>query len=125
MNNWYNTLNKSNYTPPSYVFSIVWSILYVLIITSFLIIITTKKCNIYCLLPFIIQFIINISWTYVFFDLKKINLSLLLIMLIIILTIISYNNFYKINKISAYLLLPYLVWLIIALYLNSYIVFNN
>lgn len=125
MNNWYKSLNKSKYSPPSYVFSIVWSILYALIFLSFIFTLKTRECDIKCFLPFILQIIINLSWTYTFFNLKKIKLSLIMILVIIILTILSYINFYKFNKLSANLLIPYLLWLLLAFYLNAYIVYYN
>ena len=122
---WYDTLNKSKYTPPAKIFRIVWPILYSLIATSLLLVIKTNKCYGTCLSIFIIQLIINLSWTFVFFKLRQIKLSLVFIIVIIILTIKNYIDFYAIHTLSAYLLIPYITWLCLALYLNTHIVLYN
>ena len=129
MNNllWYKNLNKSSITPANYIFSIVWSILYFLMFISFLIIVQNKECNPYCLgiVYFMIQFSLNLMWTTVFFRYKMIKLSLFLIFLIFLFGSFTYLNFYKINKFAGYLLIPYLLWLLLAFYMNLYIVIYN
>ena len=122
---WYNKLNKSKITPPSWVFSVIWPILYILMTISFYLVLKTKKCNKTCISIFLLQLCINLSWTYVFFKLKMTKLSLLLIISIFLLTLKSYSIFKKINNLSSLLLIPYLIWLCLAFYLNSYIVINN
>jgi translocator protein len=124
---WYKKLKKSSLTPPDNIFGIVWPILYILLITSFYLIFSNKKCFPYCnqLTYFIIQIIFNLLWTTIFFKFKKIKTSLLIILIIIFFTIISYFKFYKINKIASYLLIPYLLWLFFAMYLNFFIVIKN
>lgn len=121
-NDWYKTLNKSQYTPPSKVFSIVWIILYSLMAYSYY---TLYKQNGYVDSIFYYQLIINISWIYVFFSLHDITLSLILLGILIILVFIMYNKFKKENKLIGNLQLPYLLWLCIAFYLNFYIYQNN
>jgi benzodiazapine receptor len=122
---WYKQLNKSKYTPPSKVFRIVWPILYSFIATSLFFIIQTNKCSKTCLSIFIIQILLNLSWTFVFFKQKQIKVALLLIVVILILTIKNYIDFYSIHRVSAYLLIPYIIWLCVAFYLNTYIVMYN
>jgi len=122
---WYNELKQSKLNPPNYLFSIVWPILYILISISAFIIFLKTKFNSFGLFIFIIQLIINLSWSNIFFKQKKIELALLMLGLIIFLTFITFYEFLKINKISAYLLIPYLCWLCFACYLNMYIVFQN
>jgi tryptophan-rich sensory protein len=120
-NKWYNDLKKSSLTPPGYVFGIAWSILYLFIAISFLF------NKIYCFnceenIFFMIQLFLNLIWTPVFFKFKMIKLSLFIILFIIYFTI-RYINISK--SISKILLIPYLLWLFIALYFNLYIVINN
>lgn len=127
MNNWYKSLNKAPWTPPSYVFGIVWPILYVLMGISFLLVWKNKKCFPYCspLTYFLIQLGFNLIWTTLFFVMKKPLLALLDICLIIYFAIQTYNRFIKINRLAAYLLVPYLLWLLLAFIMNFYIVLMN
>lgn len=127
MNNWYKSLNKAPWTPPSYVFGIVWPILYVLMGISFLLVWKNKKCFPYCspLTYFLIQLGFNLIWTTLFFVMKKPLLALLDICLIIYFAMQTYNKFIKIDQLAAYLLVPYLLWLLLAFSMNFYIVLMN
>ena len=127
MNNWYKSLNKAPWTPPSYVFGIVWPILYVLMGISFLLVWKNKKCFPYCspLTYFLIQLGFNLIWTTLFFVMKKPLLALFDICLIIYFAIQTYNRFIKIDRLAAYLLVPYLLWLLLAFSMNFYIVLMN
>jgi benzodiazapine receptor len=124
---WYNNLNRSKLTPPSWVFGIVWPILYSLMAISFLVTQTNKKCYPFCmpLVYFIIQLGFNLIWTTLFFKMKRPLLALIDLILTIIFTFITYQQFNKVSKLGGYLLLPYLLWICFAFYLNLYIVMNN
>lgn len=125
--NWYKNLKKSNLTPPDIVFGIVWPILYTLIAISFVVFIRTStpiRKN-PAIIVFLIQLVLNLSWSPVFFKRQNIKLSLVIIVLTLIFTLINIWLFYKINPISAYLLIPYAVWLMFATYLNAYIYVKN
>lgn len=127
MNNWYKSLNKAPWTPPSYVFGIVWPILYVLMGISFLLVWKNKKCFPYCspLTYFLIQLGFNLIWTTLFFVMKKPLLALLDICLIIYFAMQTFNRFIKIDPLAGYLLVPYLLWLLLAFSMNFYIVLMN
>ncbi len=127
MNNWYKNLNRAPWSPPSYVFGIIWPVLYFLMTISFFLVWKNKKCYPYCsaLSFFLIQLMFNLSWTTIFFYYKMTLLALIDIILIICFTVITYIKFTKINKIAAYLLIPYLCWLFVAFSLNMYIVLFN
>ena len=124
---WYSKLNKSSLSPPNWVFSVVWPVLYTLLAISFIFTLKNKKCKGLCkpLIFFILQLILNLFWTTVFFKFKMIVTSLIIINAIILLTFFTYTSMIKISKKGAYLLLPYLLWLCFATYLNGYIVYNN
>lgn len=124
---WYKKLKKPPWTPPNYVFGIVWPLLYLLMSISFYIVLIDKKCFPYCspLTLFLIQLSFNLIWTTLFFKFKKTKLALLDLILIIIFTLWTYNEFYKINIFASRLLIPYILWLFLALSLNSYIVIMN
>ena len=124
---WYDTLNKSKLTPPSFVFGIVWPILYTLMGISVFNIWKNENCYPYCsaITFFFVQLIFNLSWSRIFFKNKDIKTALHTVIYMIIFTILTIYNFHKIDKVSSYILLPYLAWICFAAYLNWYIYKNN
>lgn len=130
--NWYKKLKKSNLAPPNYVFGIVWPILY---LTLFIYAIFLGKLYKYGNLPnnfltnpicpFLLQMILNFLWSPVFFIEKKIKLAFGIIICMIILTLWTFYTTYNIDKSISLILIPYILWISFASYLNGYIVFNN
>ncbi len=124
---WYSTINKPTWNPPSYVFAPVWTILYILIgiagarIWHF----GEGALRKQALLLFIIQLILNYSWTPIFFGLHNISLSLVVILTLVFLIILTIRLFMKIDRPAAYLLIPYLIWVTFASYLNYSIFMLN
>lgn len=103
---------------PGWIFPVVWTILYILMgISSYLVRDDKKLIRIY-----IVQLIINLLWSFIFFSLKLKVLAFFWILLLIVIVGIMIYEFYKKNKLSAYLLIPYLIWLIIASILNLYLI---
>lgn len=127
MNNYYDNLRKSKLTPPNYLFGYVWFFIYIMIIISFFLFIISNgvKFNKIGLIFFIIQLLLNLSWSPIFFYFEKPKIALFIILLMIIFIILTIKNFYKINKFSSYLLIPYLIWSLFAFYLNIVIVILN
>ena len=116
---WYAFLNKPTFSPPNWLFGPVWTILYTMIgISFYLIWINYKKNNSWAIKFFIFHLLLNSMWSIIFFGLK--NLSLALIEIVILWSSILYmiKNFYKINKLSSFLLIPYLLWVSFASILN-------
>ena len=124
---WYKKLKRSNLSPPSWIFGVVWPILYILMGYSAFSIWKNKKCNPLCLglIYFLIQLIFNLNWTRVFFKERNINKAFNYLIIIILYTCLTFIEFYKINKKTSYLLIPYILWLFFALYLTNYIKKNN
>ena len=124
---WYNSLNRSPLNPPNILFPIAWSILYVLMGISIAIIINKyideqdleikKKIKNYIFL-FIIQFILNMFWTYIFFGLKSPLFGFIEIIILDILIIITIIKFKTISKAASYILIPYILWCLFASYLT-------
>lgn len=115
----YNKLKKPNFQPPSYVFGIVWPILYLLIGISYYYVLKDKN-YIYYVIP-LIGLGFNFSYTPIFFgskkyDSKKIYLSFIIVILTLIFGILTLIEFYYIekNKYYSYLLIPYILWLSFA-----------
>lgn len=127
MNNWYKSLNRAPWSPPDYVFGIVWPILYMLMFTAFGIVWKDGDCYPYCsaLNFFIIQLIFNLSWTTIFFKMKMPKLALLDLIATLVFTVLTYKRFMEINVSASKLLIPYIAWLILAFTLNLYIVVMN
>ena len=116
---WYLSLEKSKLNPPSYVFGIVWPILYIfMMISSYL---TYKKV----FSIFIIQLFFNAVWSWLFFRFQMPLVALLDIYLLIAINIFILNLMYKENKLAFFLFIPYVMWISFASYLNLFIVINN
>ena len=116
---WYSLLNKSRLNPPSYVFGIVWPILYVLMMVSAFL----AYRKIFSI--FIIQLFFNAAWSWLFFRFQMPLIALMDIYLLIAINIYILNLMYKENKIAFFLFIPYVVWISFASYLNLFIVINN
>ena len=116
---WYLSLNKSELNPPSYVFGIVWPILYVLMMISAYL--AYKK--VYGI--FIIQLVFNAAWSWLFFRFQMPLISLINIYLLIALNLYITTLMYKENKLAFILFIPYVLWISFASYLNLFIVINN
>jgi tryptophan-rich sensory protein len=121
---WYDNLKKSPFTPPAYVFGPVWATLYTLMLIS-LIIYLKSKYSVRGLALFGTQLAVNLIWPYLFFTKKMVCISLLNVFLLSLLLFLTYIEFRKSSIIAANLLLPYMLWLQVAEYLNFYICLNN
>ena len=116
-NNVYNTLDKPPLSPPGILFPIVWTILFILMgISAYRI--SIRNSNNTELLIYFIQLIVNALWTPIFFGLNAYLFALIWLILLIVLVVIMIYKFYKLDNVSAYLNIPYLIWLLFALYLN-------
>ena len=115
----YKYLVKPPLSPPSIVFVIIWPILYILMGISSYIIYESKDINSdKALKVYAIQLLFNFVWPILFFLLGYRFISFIWIIALLITIVIMIIKFYKINKLSAYLQLPYLFWTLFACYLN-------
>ena len=116
---WYQSLNKSDLNPPGFVFGIVWPILYILMsISAYRTFSETSRI-------FFIQLLFNTAWSWMFFAFHMPFLALLNIWMLIYWNTSLAFKMIKIDKLSAILYSPYVIWLIFASYLNLFIVINN
>lgn len=112
----YNNLIKPPISPPRILFPIAWSIIYLLMGISYYIVkdnLSDKEKILYYA-----QLVVNALWSIIFFILKWYLLSVLWIILLDVLVITMILIFYRNNKLSAYLQIPYLLWILFATYLN-------
>lgn len=124
---WYSQLQRSSLTPPDAVFPIAWIILYVLIAISGWLLWQARTISGLTQIKtlYIIQLLLNWSWSPLFFAYHSVGLALLvLITLNIVVAILIYKAFAKIKTV-AFLLCPYIFWSLFAAYLNFYIWWFN
>lgn len=121
----YKDLNKPPLSPPGILFPIAWAIIYVLMSISLYIVTNDDGNNTKYYAIYIIQLLVNSIWTLIFFGFKMYLFDFIWIILLIILVLIMAYMFFKKNKVSAYLLIPYVLWLIFASYLNIQIYLLN
>lgn len=123
---WYLSLNKAPWTPEGWVFGVAWTS--IMVFFSFYM---TKLSFEYQFLDkklirlYIVQWILNVSWNYFFFNQHLTVVGFVVITLLWLL--IGYFTFENIKKLNWFTLLifPYLIWMTIATSLNAYIVFYN
>lgn len=109
---WYDSLNKPPFQPPSWLFAPVWTLLYILMFISFVLVLTAsfKWSNLFAYVLFIVQVDVNLSWSQIFFkehNLRKAFLASALLTLLVFFTMII---FYHISKLAGILFLPYFLW---------------
>jgi translocator protein len=125
---WYQTLNKPFFNPPNWLFGPVWIVLYFLMgFSLYLIWNNWRKNKTYrlAIIIFIIQLILNLLWSILFFGLKIPLLGFIEIIFLWFAILFTIIYFYKISKISAYLLIPYIIWVSFASILNLFIYILN
>jgi benzodiazapine receptor len=128
---WYKSLNQSPLTPPSWVFPIAWTILYILIIASGVVFLSATKTSISAavrstaFLYYCAAWVLNLSWSQIFFRFQRADLSFVVILGMLAFIALNIRAFYPVSRLAAYLLVPYLAWVSFATYLNGYIVFMN
>ena len=121
----FNELQKPFLAPPSILFPIAWTILYLLMGLAYGILkdeeqLQTPERNIY-----IVQLVVNLLWPIFFFLSKWRLFSFICLLLLIFLVMVMIKRFYHKNKVSGLLLIPYILWLFFAAYLNFGIYYLN
>ena len=114
----YGDMVKPPLSPPSYIFPIVWTILYILMGISYFIATKDNGNDKELNQIYILQLLVNFFWPIIFFVLRMYFTAFFWIILLLILVIIMIKELLKNNKISGYLQIPYLIWLLFATYLN-------
>jgi tryptophan-rich sensory protein len=118
---WYQTLVKPAFNPPAWIFAPVWNALYLMMGVALFIILEKGKGNIFykkALWFFGVQLFLNFLWSILFFGLHNPGLALVEIILLWISILFTHIYFFKISKLAARLLLPYLAWVSFAAILN-------
>lgn len=121
----YNDLVKPVLSPPEIVFPIAWTIIYLLIGISYMLLKEKGEVSKETKQLYFIQLLFNYLWTFIFFVFRLRLLSVLWIIILDVLVIVMTYQFYKQDKLSSILLIPYVLWLLFATYLNISIYFLN
>lgn len=124
----FQTLNKPPLSPPDRLFPIVWTLLYIMMgIASYLIFtaegdIEDRKSS---LMFYVVQLFLNFAWSVIFFDMQLYFFAFLWLVALWAMILITLIKFFRINKCAGLLMLPYLLWVTFAGYLNFEIFLLN
>lgn len=126
---WFLSLNMPAYNPPSWVFMLVWAILFVLIAISAILVLFApdkqrKKCNL-VMIMYVINALLNSLFNVLFFGFHSIELALFQLPFFLASIILMITCSYRVSKIAAYLLIPYLLWGLYATILMVSVYFIN
>ena len=122
---WYSQLIKSSFNPPDWLFAPVWTTLYLMMTLAVWFFWHSKKRDMNTIYIYLIHILFNTTWSVVFFVFHNIFLALINLMILVFLIIIIILRFKRVNYVSAYLMIPYLLWSCYALFLNFNLLILN
>ena len=122
---WYQQLSKAPWTPPGWVFGFAWSTIMICLSIYMATAWKAVKKHKTLIIAFILQWILNVGWSPVFFYFHEVALGFIIITLLTMLIAWMIVHFNPDMRTKTLLLLPYLIWLMIATSLNGFIVMNN
>lgn len=117
----YGTMNKPPLSPPAWVFTVAWTILYIMMgLASYFIIVSDAEpiSKAMALCVYAIQLAMNFMWSIMFFNWSLYLAAFVWLIIMWCLILVCAFRFYSINKIATYLFIPYILWLTFAAYLN-------
>lgn len=121
---WYMSLNQAPWTPPGWAFGVAWTTI-MLCFSVYMAFLYIRIPSIKVKILFLIQFILNVIWNYIFFNQHLVSLGLAVIIGLTIVIAIFMVSFKNDLKAKTLLILPYFIWLCIATSLNAYILLYN
>ena len=122
---WYSLLIKPSFNPPDWIFAPVWTTLYLMMTIAIWSFWCSKNRDMKTVYIYLIHLIFNTTWSIVFFVFHKITLALIVLVILILLIIILIVRFKRVNLLSFYLMIPYLLWCLFALLLNLSLIILN
>lgn len=116
----FESINTPPLSPPGWLFPIVWTILYILMgVASYLVVTSDYKYRAKTAIGvYIVQLIFNFFWSIIFFNLNQYLFAFVWLVLLWLLILITQILFYNLSKVAGYLMIPYLIWVTFAGYLN-------
>ena len=121
-------LNQPPLSPPGWLFPVVWTILYLLMGIAAGLVATSDAKGTYidsALFVYYLQLVVNFFWPIFFFRLEWLLFSFFWLVLLWLLILLTIKLFYRVSKPAAYLMIPYLLWVTFAGYLNLSIYLLN
>jgi len=117
---WYTTLNKPFFNPPNWLFAPAWTTLYILMGVALYLVwrLPASPMRNKAMTTFFAQLALNFAWSFIFFGAHQIGFALVEIMLLWLAILITINQFAKLQKTAALLLVPYILWVSFATVLN-------
>jgi tryptophan-rich sensory protein len=115
---WYSLIIRPSFSPPDWVFAPVWTTLYFMMTLAVWLFWHSTNRDMKTVYIYFIHIIVNTTWSITFFVFHQIAISILVLVILIALIIILIKNFKRVNLISSYLMIPYLLWCCFALVLN-------
>ena len=122
---WYSLINKPTFNPPSWVFAPVWTTLYLMMTIAIWLFWHSRNREMNTIYIYFIHIVFNATWSIVFFGLHQILLALIVLIGLILIIIILMLRFKRVNIVSYYLMIPYLLWCCFALFLNFNLLILN
>ena len=122
---WYSLLNKPSFNPPDWLFAPVWTTLYLMMTIAIWIFWHHKDKNMNTVYIYFIHLVFNTTWSIVFFVFHNMLLSLVILVILISLIINLIVRFRRVNLLSSYLMIPYVLWCTFALILNFSLIIIN
>ena len=122
---WYSSIIKPSFSPPDWIFAPVWTTLYLMMAIAVWFFWHSKNRDINTVYIYLIHLIFNTTWSVVFFVFHNILLALLTLLILIGLIILLIVRFKRVNMLSYYLMIPYLLWCCFALTLNLTLILLN
>ena len=122
---WYSLLIKPSFNPPDWIFAPVWTTLYLMMTIAIWSFWHSKNRDMKTVYIYLIHLIFNTTWSIVFFVFHKITLALIVLVILILLIIVLIVRFKRVNLLSYYLMIPYLLWCLFALMLNVSLIILN
>lgn len=119
--NWYQTLEKPVFNPPDWVFAPVWTTLYLLMAIAAWRVWRYERVSLTrtALAVFAVQLGLNLTWSFLFFGVRRIDLALAEIVVLLIVILVNTILFWRIERLAGLLFVPYLLWVSYATLLTA------
>lgn len=122
----YKTLNQPPLAPPGWLFPVVWTILFIMMgLAAYLVWIKNAPDRAQALFWYAVQLAFNFCWTLLFFNAKWYGVALVWLLILWALILITAVKFYRTTPAAGWLMLPYLLWVTFAAYLNAGVWYLN
>ncbi len=117
---WYSTIIKPSFNPPNWIFGPVWISLYLMMGLAFFLVWTTKLTShkTPAMILFVVQLLLNILWSYSFFYLRNPLAGLVVIIILLVFILLTVWQFFLCRPLAGYLMVPYILWVSFATFLN-------